>query len=46
MLGDEPQEVEPAGVVEEVVPGSPAVVDNVAGGNAVADHRVDAVAAA
>ncbi len=46
VLGGEPLEVGPAGVVGEVVPGSPAVVDSVAGGTAAADRRVDAVAAA
>jgi hypothetical protein len=46
VLSGEPLEVGPAGVVGEVVPGSPAVVDSAASGTAVADRRVDAVAAA
>ncbi len=36
-------EVGPAGVVGEVVPGSPVVVDSAAGEAAVADRRVGAV---
>ncbi len=46
VLSGEPLEVGPAGVVGEVVPGSPAVVDNAAGEAAVADRRVGAVVVA
>ncbi len=46
VLSDEPLEVGPAGVVEEVVPGSLAVVNSAAGGAAVADRRVGAVVVA